>query len=71
MFFKLLTFNRQLQEADRGCRGDRGLELGQVPEGSAAAGGGRGEDEVGGISHDQTRSWRERRIVFVGKKKER
>ena len=32
----------QVQEADRGRGGDRRAEPGQVPEGAAAAGGGRG-----------------------------
>ena len=46
-------FGRQLQEADRGCRGDRGPQLGQVPEGSAAAGRVGRKNENCRIANDQ------------------
>merc|ERR1712183_602126 len=39
--------DQDLQEADRGGRGDRRLEPGQVPQGPAGAGGDRGPRQDG------------------------
>ena len=41
----------QVQEADRGRRGDRRSKPGQVPQGAAAVGGGRGAHAERGEPH--------------------
>ena len=43
----------QVQEADRGRRGDCGAQPGQVPQGAAAAGGGGGADADRGEPHGE------------------
>ena len=46
----------QVQEADRGRRGDCGAQLSQVPQGPAAAGGGRGADADCGEPHGEAQA---------------
>ena len=46
----------QIQEADRGRRGDRGAQPGQVPQGAAAAGGGGGADADRGEPHGEAQA---------------
>ena len=46
----------QVQEADRGRRGDCGAQPGQVPQGAAAAGGGGGADADRGEPHGEAQA---------------